>query len=70
LTEPQKCPLTARELEIARLLSNGETAASISGKIGCTTHSVNMQIKIARRVVGARNSSHLAATALRKGWIE
>ncbi|MHB0785608.1 LuxR C-terminal-related transcriptional regulator [Bradyrhizobium sp. 5.13L] len=70
MTEPQQCPLTAREIEIARLLSNGETAASIAGKIGCTAFSVAMQIKIARRVVNARNSTHLAAVALRKGWIE
>lgn len=69
MTEPQQCPLTARELEIVRHLSNGETAASIAGKIEATEFSVAMQIKIARRVVGARNSSHLAATALRKGWI-
>ncbi len=67
---PEKCPLTAIELEIARHLSNGETAASIAGKIGSTPAAVNMKIKIARRVVGARNSSHLATTALRKGWIE
>ncbi|MGY4333227.1 DNA-binding CsgD family transcriptional regulator [Bradyrhizobium sp. LB7.2] len=70
MTEPQQCPLTARELEIARYLSNGETAASISGKINCTEASVAMQIKIARRVAGARNTPHLAAIALRKGWIE
>lgn len=70
MTDAPTCPLTARELEIARHLSNGETAASISGKINCTEASVAMQIKIARRVAGARNSTHLAAVALRKGWIE
>lgn len=70
MTDTQTCPLTARELEIARYLSNGETAASIAGKIGATEFSVAMQIKIARRVAGARNSPHLAAIALRKGWIE
>lgn len=69
MEQQQECPLTAREIEIAKHLADGHTAKVISEKTGLTEFSVTMQIKIARRVVGARNSTHFAAIALRKGWI-
>ncbi|WP_454618346.1 LuxR C-terminal-related transcriptional regulator [Bradyrhizobium cenepequi] len=66
----EQCPLNKREIEIVRYLAEGDTAKAISNKTGLTEFSVAMQIKIARRIVSAKNATHLAAMALRKGWIE
>ena len=64
------CPLSAREIEIVRHLAQGQTAKDIARKIGLTHFSINERIKTMRRVVGANNTPHLTAMALRKGWIE
>lgn len=70
MSETQECPLSAREIEIIGYLAQGNTAKEIAGETGLTHNSINMMIKIARRVVGAKNTPHLTAIALRKGWIK
>jgi len=67
---PETCPLTALEIDIVKQLADGDTAKAIAKKVDRTEFSIAMQIKIMRRVVGARNAPHLTAIALRKGWIE
>jgi len=69
-TTPENCPLTVREIEIVKHLADGDTAKAIGRKIGLTEFSVAMYIKTARRITQAKNAPHLAAMALRKGWIE
>jgi DNA-binding CsgD family transcriptional regulator len=66
----QECPLTSQEIEIVKHLADGLTAKGIANKTGLTEFSIAMRIKIARRVTAAKNTPHLAAIALRKGWIE
>lgn len=70
MSQAPKCPLTTREIEIVRHLAEGRTAKDIGKKIGLTHFSINERIKTARRVVGAHNTPHLMAMALRQGWIE
>jgi len=66
---PEPCPLSAREIEIVTHLAEGKTAKDIADLTGLSWASVNQRIKTMRRIVGAENSPHLAAIALRKGWI-
>lgn len=65
----QGCPLSHRELEIVGHMADGTTAKVIAQKTGLTFNTINMFIKMARRATGAKNSTALVATALRKGWI-
>jgi DNA-binding CsgD family transcriptional regulator len=66
----EPCPLNAQEIEIVKHLADGLTAKGIANKTGLTEFSIAMRIKIVRRVISAKNASHLTAIALRKGWIE
>lgn len=68
MTTPE-CPLTGQEIQIVQHLADGLTAKAIANKTGLTEFSIAMRIKIARRVAAAKNTPHLAAIALRKGWI-
>lgn len=66
----EQCPLSATEVEIVRHLADGLTAKQIARKTGFTACSITTRIKVARRVVSAKNTSHLTAIAVRRGWIE
>lgn len=64
-----KVPLTFRELQIVKLMADGNAVKEIAKQLDLSFNSVNMFIKVARRAAGAKNAPALVATALRQGWI-
>lgn len=62
--------LSARDIEIIKLMAAGHPAKVIGPKIGLSFETVTKDIAAARRIAKAKNSTALVATALRKGWIK
>ncbi len=53
----ENCNLTAREVEIVRLLSEGGTYASIAECLGISKHTVGSHIKAVYRKLGVHSSA-------------
>lgn len=64
------CPLKPRELQAARLISNGMPGKAVAHEMGLTKGSVDYIVTAACEAVGAKNRTELIAILLRKGWIE
>lgn len=63
-------PLSARELEIIKAVSLGSCVKAIAHSHGLSYYAVNSRLQIMRRIVGAKNTPHLIAVALRNRWIK
>jgi DNA-binding CsgD family transcriptional regulator len=59
--------VTARELDVLRLLAAGESNASIARSLGITVHTVERHTANLYRKIGARGRADATAYALRRG---
>ncbi|MEV1000676.1 response regulator transcription factor [Nonomuraea sp. NPDC050202] len=66
---PLEDPLTARELEIARLVARGHTNARIAGELTISPGTVKTHIAHIQRKVGAANRVGIAAWAWSSGQV-
>lgn len=65
-----ECPLTAKELECVKWLSEGHTAAEIATFVERGLPAVQTRIIRARTKTGSATAASLVAVSLRKGWIQ
>lgn len=61
--------LEVRDIEILRMLSEGFTAAQISGKLGLSANAVNYHLRKSLQIMGAATKAHAVAMAIRFGWL-
>jgi len=61
--------LTAREVAVLRLVSNGQQASEIAGSLGIGEETVRSHLKKAQTKLGARNRAQAACEALRQNLI-
>jgi DNA-binding NarL/FixJ family response regulator len=71
------CPLTAREVEVLQLASEGLTNDGIASELGVSKGAVVWFIQEARKKIGLRPSPRganaavqMVAIAMREGWIQ
>jgi PAS domain S-box-containing protein len=60
--------LSARELEIVRLIADGESGPEIAAELHISHDTVRTHVRNAMRKVGARSRAHLVAKALGEGY--
>jgi DNA-binding CsgD family transcriptional regulator len=58
--------LTQRELSVLKIASEGRTADEIARALGLGMETVRSHLKNARTKLGARNSAHAVAEAMRQ----
>jgi DNA-binding CsgD family transcriptional regulator len=58
--------LTQRELSVLKIASDGRTADEIADVLGLGMETVRSHLKKARTKLGARNSAHAVAEAMRR----
>ena len=58
--------LTQRELTVLKIASDGRTADEIASVLGLGMETVRSHLKKARTKLGARNSAHAVAEAMRQ----
>src|ERR1700742_1489925 len=56
--------LSARELEVVRLVALGETGPEIAGELGISNETVRTHVRNAMTKLGARSRAHLVAKAV------
>ncbi len=61
--------LTARQTQIVELLAQGLTAEEVAGKLSRALPTVRQHIQLAYQRVGARNTPHLVAISISRGFI-
>jgi DNA-binding NarL/FixJ family response regulator len=66
---PQRCPLTARELEILRAVAEGQTNARIARQLWVTEQTVKFHLSNVYRKLGVTNRTEASRSALIHGWI-
>jgi DNA-binding NarL/FixJ family response regulator len=64
------CPLTAREIEIFNLVTEGLTAEEIGRKLGITSHTISYHTTNAINKLGVRNKTQALVVALQNGWLQ
>jgi pimeloyl-ACP methyl ester carboxylesterase/DNA-binding CsgD family transcriptional regulator len=64
---PQANSVTARELDVLRLLAAGDSNAEIARRLGITVHTVERHAANLYRKIGARGRADATAYALRRG---
>lgn len=65
--EPQASSMTARELDVLRLLATGDSNAEIARRLGIAVHTVERHTTNLYRKIGARGRADATAYALRRG---
>ena len=63
-------PLTARELEVARLVAHGRTNAEIGDELFISAGTAKTHVANIQRKLGARNRVGIAAWAWRTGVVD
>jgi PAS domain S-box-containing protein len=61
-------PLSARELEIVRLIAHGESGPEIAAELHIAHDTVRTHVRNAMHKVGARSRAHLVAKVLGEGY--
>lgn len=61
--------LSPRQLEILRLVAQGDTVKAVALSLGISVHTVKAHLKIAKERLHARTATHAAALAIQKGII-
>ena len=61
--------LTPRELEVLRLVAEGETNAEIGLRLGLSVHTVERHAANLYRKIGARGRADATAYAVRRGLV-
>jgi PAS domain S-box-containing protein len=60
--------LSARELEVVRMIALGLSGPEIAGELGVSHNTVRTHARNAMGKTGARSRAHLVAVALAEGW--
>lgn len=60
---------TNREEDVLVLLANGMSAKQIAREFGINTQTVKVHLTNMREKIGAHNSPHLVALAIKVGWL-
>ena len=63
-------PLDVNELSALRLFANGRTSDEIAAELGMSKSMAQHYLRVAARKLGARNTVHAVAIAVRKGLIK
>ena len=66
---PADGKLSARELEVVRLVARGETGPEIAAELGIAHETVRTHVRNAMTKLGARSRAHLVAKALGEGHV-
>jgi PAS domain S-box-containing protein len=66
---PQPSPLTARELQVVRLVALGATGPEIAEELRIAHDTVRVHARNAMEKVGARSRAHLVARAFAQGLV-
>lgn len=61
--------LTKRQIEIVSRLADGMTAEDVAASYCRSVHTVRTQVKHACQRTNTRNTAHLIAIAISRGWI-
>lgn len=61
--------LTRRQTQIVHLLARGETAEQVAHQIHRDAGTIRRHVLLARKRVHAKNTAHLIAIAISRGWI-
>lgn len=64
------CPLTNRQVEIVRELSEGNRRKMIAYNFGVSLPSIHNWLKHARELSRTETDEQLVAKAIREGWIQ
>lgn len=67
---PDSWPLTARELEILRLVANGWTNRRIAHELVISERTVKFHLGNVYRKLGVSSRTEAALVAIRWGWID
>ncbi|TCM78993.1 LuxR family transcriptional regulator [Rhodovulum steppense] len=62
-------PLSPRELSVLTLLAQGQSRAQAAAELDISQHTLRVYIETARNKLGATNTTHAVARALRNGLI-
>jgi DNA-binding CsgD family transcriptional regulator len=62
--------LTRRETQVLQLAADGQSRKEVALVLGISLHTVKTQGNTAREKLGAANTSHAVAIALRQGLID
>ena len=63
------CPLTPRQLEVVRHLSEGKTLGDAARAMGTSYNTVRNHVDMARFNTGTTSNEELTALAVRRGWL-
>lgn len=66
----RQCPLSNRQLEVVRWLSDGHAADVVAEIMQISLNTLQRHIADAKDASGAANTAGLVAMSLRKGWIQ
>ncbi len=69
-TEAEECPLTARELEILRLVAEGQTNGSIARELWVAEQTVKFHLSNIYRKLGVKNRTEATRLAYQHGLVE
>jgi DNA-binding NarL/FixJ family response regulator len=67
--EPQYLPLSQRELEVVKLIAQGNGNKHIAQTLGISDQTVKNHITAILRKLGVNDRTHAAIYALQRGWI-
>ena len=62
--------LTRRHREVLQQFADGADGKEAAVELGITEQTVRTHLKGARARLGARNTAHAIAMAIRRGWID
>lgn len=63
-------PLTERELNVLQRCAQGDSYQQVARRLYLSHSTVSIHLQHARRKLGAQNTAHAVAIALREGLIE
>lgn len=61
--------LTKRQTQIVNLLARGETAEQVARQFHREAETIRRHVMLARKRVQAKNTAHLIAISISRGWI-
>jgi DNA-binding NarL/FixJ family response regulator len=69
VAEPGTEPLTPREIEVLRMLAEGDANKAIAWKLGISEHTVKFHVSSIMSKLGAASRTEAAATGIRQGLV-
>ena len=69
VAEPGTEPLTPREVEVLRMLAEGDANKAIAWKLGISEHTVKFHVSSIMSKLGAASRTEAVATGIRQGLV-